>query len=207
MTTTKDIDPVIQYAFYDELIHKAYPELSHCSFEVIHRTLGNVSQEILLEVSISKLGNLTRYNTKGMDYTDGSDAKAASARWTSFRTVYSAPVTNIFHKRGLLRVMVFERQFNKFYYFLIPYSAYKDIPEKSNIEIYFNLDGTPRRDAKTKKYTNMWAYEVPDFNGILAPNAPQEWSYRDIITPVQDPQLELFDSELNTSLLDQYSTV
>lgn len=187
---TKDIDPVIQYAFYDELIFKAYPEHIHSTFEVIHRTLGNVRPEKLLEVAIAVQGMLTRYNTTGMDYTDGSDAKSVSVRMHNSDRSYGAPVTGIFLKRGLLRVMVFERQFNKFYYFLIPYSAYKDIPEKSNIEIPFTLDGNPRRENNCN--TNWWAYEVPDFKGILAASAPTPWFYKNIITPLPEPvQLEL----------------
>lgn len=171
----KDIDPVIQYAFYDELIYKAYPEYVNLSFEEIHRKVGNVRPERLLEVAIAKQGGLTPYNTKGMDYTDLSDAKSASVRTSGNGKRYSAPIAGIAHKRGLLRTMVFERKLNKFYYFLIPYEAYKDIPEKSNIEIYFNLDGTPKRNASVRTYTNMWAYEVADFNGILSKDAPSKW--------------------------------
>lgn len=177
MAILKDKDSRIQYAFYDELIFRAYPEYINLTFEEIHRKLGNVGQDILLEKAIEKEGNLIRFNTVGMDFVDGSDAKTSSVRLSCAGKSYSAPISKIHKKRGLLRCMVFERHTEKFYYFLIPYSAYKDVPEKSNIDIYFNLDGTPRQDVKPNKYIDFWAYVVPSFGHILAATAPIPWTY------------------------------
>jgi len=63
--------------------------------------------------------------------------------------------------------MCFERKYNKFYYFFIPYSSYAHIPKTSNIEIPFELDGTPRRKNKCK--INWWSHEVKSFEEICQP--------------------------------------
>ena len=87
-----------------------------------------------------------------------SDAKLASVRTSSLGAVYSAPIRKISNKIGALRVQVYERKQNKFYYFVIPHYAYKDISKKSNIEIPFEMDGTPKRINKT--ITNWWNFET-----------------------------------------------
>lgn len=78
-----------------------------------------------------------------------SDAKLSTVRISSYGRNYSAPVGNIYHKQGCLRVQVYERIKQKFYYFVIPHRAYKHIPKSSNIEIPFEMDGTP-------KISNHW---------------------------------------------------
>ena len=103
---------------------------------------------------------------RGDLYRDGaySDAKLSSVRTSGYGKRYSAPVTNIFNKTGILRVQVYERKQGKFYYFAIPRRAYIDIPKTSNIEIPFELDGTPRRKPTRKVYVNWWRYEVKTWN-------------------------------------------
>lgn len=200
MTQVNDIDANLQYAFYDELIFKAFPEYINLSFEEIHRTVGNVTAGFLLEKAIARTGNLTRYNSKGMDFTDGSDAKSSSVRTCANGRIYSAPITGLKNKQGLLRAMVYERKMKKFYYFLIPYSAYEYISDKSNIEIYFNHNGMPRRNTVTRTCENIWAYEVADFNGILCSTAPTKWSY---IRSLDAPSTVKQEPELIGDELDQ----
>lgn len=92
-----------------------------------------------------------------------SDAKLSCARTSGYGKSYGAPVTNIHNKTGDLRIQVYERKQNKFYYFVIPRRVYKDIPKTSNIEIPFELDGTPRRKPLRKVRVNWWRYEASDF--------------------------------------------
>ena len=92
-----------------------------------------------------------------------SDAKLSSARTNGRGRAYGAPVHKIFNKTGALRVQVYERKQNKFYYFSIPYKAYSHIPKTSNIEIPFELDGSPRRIPMRAVYENWWNYEVKSF--------------------------------------------
>ncbi len=99
---------------------------------------------------------------KGDLYRNGaySDAKLSSVRTSGYGKQYGAPVTNIFNKTGTLRVQVYERKQNRFFYFAIPRRAYIEVPKTSNIEIPFELDGTPRRKPTRKVYVNWWRYEV-----------------------------------------------
>jgi len=104
------------------------------------------------------------------DYADlscGSDTKLSTVRTCSYGCVYSAPVTGIHGKTGDLLVQVYERKAEQFYYFRIPNSAYRHIPKKSNIEIPFELDGTPRR--KNKQYVNMWKFEKESMEHLCEP--------------------------------------
>jgi hypothetical protein len=92
-----------------------------------------------------------------------SDTKLSTVRTSSHGKSYSAPVTNLANKTGALRVQVYERKQDKFFYFVIPHRAYKHIPRSSNIEIPFDLDGTPRRRPRRIVKVNWWKFEVPDF--------------------------------------------
>jgi hypothetical protein len=55
---------------------------------------------------------------------------------------------------------VYEREQDKFYYFRIPHRAYSHISSSSNIEIPFELDGTPRKVPMRPVKVNWWLYEV-----------------------------------------------
>ena len=90
-----------------------------------------------------------------------SDAKLSSVRTHGHGQSYSAPVTNIHGKMGCLRVQVYERKQDKFYYFVFPRRTYANIPKSSNIDIPFELDGTPRVRNRCK--TNWWNYQVVTF--------------------------------------------
>lgn len=169
----KDKDPVLDEKFFDNLFPKIYP--IEYSIPLIKDFCKNklmvgdrlLSAGKLLEAAISKCKGLERFDTVGKDFVDGSDAKSSSVRWSSNHKSYSANISDVSNKKGLLRCMVYERITDRFYYFLIPHAAYKHISSTSNIEIPFNHDGLPKRDAKFRN-VNWWDFEVPDFDGILA---------------------------------------
>lgn len=169
----KDKDPILDQKFFDLLFPIIFPKESQdptISEFVKNRLsieMALLSTGSLLEQAISSAKGLTRHATIGRDFVDGSDAKSASVRWSSNSTSYSAQICAISNKKGLLRCVVYERLQDKFYYFLIPHRAYEDIPVTSNIEIPFNLDGSPRRNSKYCRRVDWWAFEVADFNGIL----------------------------------------
>jgi len=137
-----------------------------CSHTVEHLlSLGMIQVSTAFEQAVAKTGDHElvsldradlKHNTNGLY----SDAKLATVRTSGYGKTYSAPVTNIAGKTGVLRVQVYERKQNRFYYFAIPRRAYIDIPAKSNIEIPFKLDGTPRRRPHRKVYQKWWNYEV-----------------------------------------------
>ena len=130
-------------------------------------TLLKIAEMGLLQVStafehaLAQVSGHTVVSTDEADISDGSDAKLVSVRTSGYGRSYSAPVTNVSGKSGSLRVQVYERKQNKFYYFVIPWHAYCWIPKTSNIDIPFEMNGTPRR--KNRCITNWWAYEVESF--------------------------------------------
>ena len=130
--------------------------------------LGMIQVSTAFEQAVANTGDHTlisldradlKHNTNGIY----SDAKLSTVRTSGYGKSYSAPVTNIAGKTGVLRIQVYERKQNRFYYFAIPRHAYREIPPKSNIEIPFELCGTPRRRPKRKVYQNWWNYEVNSF--------------------------------------------
>lgn len=162
---TKDSSLELDIAFFNELFPRAYPGVCDKTLEVAKTMLadGVIQVETLLELAISKVGNIERRSVEGMDFVDGSDAKKASVRMSSYDTAYSAPVRKVHSKRGLLRVMIYERKHDAFYYFVFPRESYQHIKASSNIDIPFQTDGTPRRIPRTRVNTNWWTYEVDSF--------------------------------------------
>ena len=152
---------------FDYLWHLAYPSRSLRSYAEHRKTVEDGTWNNLgglLEHAIHAVGNIPKFNTVGKDFTDISDAKLCSVRTSCKGKMYSAPITNLHQKKGLLRVVCYERKQDKFYHFVIPYDAYKHISKKSNIEIPFNLDGSPKRENKCK--VNWWLYERTSFAEI-----------------------------------------
>lgn len=151
--------------FFEAIVPKAYPKSSPYFRKVMQHLLrdGVIHIETLFEKAVSKVGKLDRNSVHGEDFIDGTDAKKSTVRWSSKRTSYTAPIHRVHTKNGALRVMVYERQQDKFYYFIIPHHAFQHVPANSNIEIPFELDGTPRRVPKRTVIQNWWEYEVKSF--------------------------------------------
>lgn len=133
------------------------------------RTVTHLLEMGLIQVStagehaVAACSGSTVTSTFAADISDGSDVKLSTVRTSGYGKRYSSQVCNVAGKTGFLRVQVFERKQNKFYYFVIPHSAYKHIPKTSNIEISFLLDGSPRRVPARTVQENWWNYEVDSF--------------------------------------------
>ena len=203
----RDKDPILEQKFFNLLFPLAFPayidNISVMDFaNKLAFEYGILPQDRLLEVAISVKKNLARYNTEGQDFIDGSDAKTSSVRWSSNRKTYSAPITNVHKKIGLLRCVIYERMLDKFYYFLIPHDAYKHITSTSNIDIPFDTTTyLPRRDVKYK-IINWWNFEVKSFEDILLDNAAPV-----VFAEKYQPkinQLANIATEINTEI-DQYT--
>ena len=116
--------------------------------------LFGLNYEDLLEVAIGVVNTKVAITCDvGEDFDDESDAKCVIVR--HHNGAYSAGVTGVMNKNGALRVVVYEGQLKRFYYFYIPLTAYKGM---SHVEIPFTLSGSPKRMNK------WWAYECPTFN-------------------------------------------
>jgi hypothetical protein len=145
------------------------PGMEKCCQETVEKLLelGVIEVSTAFEQALGKLGDHEVVSQNCGDlYRDGkySDAKLSSVRTSGYGKKYSAQVSAIHGKTGTLRVQVYERKKNQFYYFAFPRNTYIDIPKSSNIEIPFELDGTPRRKPLRKVYVNWWKYEVDTLN-------------------------------------------
>lgn len=134
-------------------------------------SLGLMQVSTAFEHAIANVAGLRVTSTDAADLSDGSDAKLSTVRTSSGGKQYSAPVTNVKGKTGDLRVQVYERKQGRFFYFVIPNSAYCDLPAKSNIELPFELDGTPRRIPRREVNENWWNYEVDSFEEMCTRKA------------------------------------
>lgn len=114
----------------------------------------------LFEKAIEKQLGLVRESTAGKDFSNGDDAKCVVARTHNSGKSYSANVCSVHAKTGWLLVSVYERKQDKWYFFRIPHHAYKHIKKSSNIEIPFDLDGTP------KLSNHWWTHNVPSFTHL-----------------------------------------
>lgn len=146
---------------------KSYlPGINNCCEFTIDWLLqkGFLQVSTIFEHALAEVGGHTVISTDCADISDGSDAKLVTVRNCNSGKTYSAPVSGIYNKTGSLRVQVYERKQDKFYYFAIPNAAYKTIPKTSNIEIPFELDGTPKRINNCN--VNWWNYETKDWRSM-----------------------------------------
>ena len=125
--------------------------------------IGLLQVSTAFENALANCGGHTVVSEDQADISDGSEAKLSSVRTNSFGKNYSANVSNTKNKTGMLRVQVYERKLKRFYYFLIPNSAYCQVSRTSNIEIPFLLDGTPKRYYSPSRLPNWWKFEVSSF--------------------------------------------
>lgn len=116
--------------------------------------IGLIQVSTAFEHALANVGGFEVVSANGHDGSDGSDAKLSTVRYRNKCKAYSACVSGTKNKTGKLRVQVYERITNNFYYFVIPHEAYAGI---TYLEIPFNLDGTPKVNAK------WWAHKVNTF--------------------------------------------
>ena len=128
--------------------------------------LGIIQVSTAGEHAVANLGNTQVISKFNADLANGDDVKLSSVRTSNYGKTYSAPIHNIKGKTGYIRAQVYERKLGKFYYFVIPASAHSEVPNTSNIEIPFTIDGRPRRIPTREVYENWWNYEVDSFQDM-----------------------------------------
>lgn len=87
-------------------------------------------------------------NTKGMDFSDGSDAKIAVfyQKKSGLRYVWEASVSGIGNKKGPLRVclVVPGENYHRLFFMFIPYNAYQEYINGSDaLKFGLNSKGVP----------------------------------------------------------------
>ena len=133
----------IKKSVYDELI-----------------SAGEIQIETLYENNLAYQsgGNFIKESGNGRDFSDGSDAKKSTVRWRAMRKSYDAPVTGILNKIGDLRVLGYEWNLDKFYFFKIPHSVYNGM---KYIEIPFDI-----KTFIPKRKNKWWEYELSSFEEL-----------------------------------------
>ena len=165
-----DRDLAIDIAKFDFLWSKAYPRYSKIPYitkfvrKLVVDDIIQLGQ--LFEKAIESQLGLVRESTAGRDFACGDDSKCVVVRTCNYGKSYSANVSNVHSKTGNLLVSVYERKQGKWYFFRIPYHAYKHISKTSNIDIPFEINGVPRRIPLRFGSANWWQYEVPCFKSL-----------------------------------------
>jgi hypothetical protein len=124
--------------------------------------IGLIQVSTAFEHALASVGDFHVISENGCDGSDGSDAKLSTVRHRASMTAYSAYVSNTKGKTGKLRVQVYERIKNKFYYFVIPKKLHDKV---TYLEIPFDLDGTPRRSS-IRGLNTWWGCEVSSFQEL-----------------------------------------
>jgi hypothetical protein len=141
-----------------------YSNLCEKSLEYLV-SIGGLKISTLFEHAVANVSGLDVVDLDHADWSDNSEGKLSSVRLRSYGKVYSAPISNIKNKRGLIRSQVYERKTKQFYYFTIPYHAYENLKSKTSIELPFDLSGLPKKRSK------WWQYEQDTFEKMcLLPN-------------------------------------
>lgn len=124
---------------------------------------GIIQVSTAFEYALANVGNFTVVSESGRDGSDGSDAKLATVRFRANGTAYSAQVSSVASKTGKLRVQIYEKIHDKFYYFVIPHYMYCNI---KYLEIPFNLDGSPQKITSRGIFNKWWQFEVKNFEQL-----------------------------------------
>jgi hypothetical protein len=125
--------------------------------------MGIVQVSTAFEHALANVGKFKVVSEAGRDGSDGSDAKLSSVRHRAHMTAYSASVSNTEGKTGKLRVQVYERIQNKFYYFVIPKKLHSTV---KYLEIPFDLQGNPIRSTNRNGKNKWWTCEVSSFKEL-----------------------------------------
>ena len=162
---TKLENTVLESAHFMNFVDRI-PGIEYCCRSTVQHLLdmGLIQVSTAFEHAIAETSGLEVISTNCADLCDGSDAKLSTVRTSGYGQRYSANVSNVHGKTGKLRVQVYERKLDTFYYFAIPARAYGHVRKTSNIEIPFELDGTPRRVPLRTPMVNWWDFEVNGFD-------------------------------------------
>ena len=173
MATRSDVNTYCEKYFH-KLFDYAYDNVPKTVKKWIVENMipnGDIAIESLLETAIAKQTGLTKYSTIGYDFLNkdgspGGDAKKATVFENTMRPRREAKVSDFQNKIGDLYICVYEPLTDKFYYFRVPHSHYVG---RSSLAIYFELDGTPRRERlRSDSPKSLWDFECKSgIKGLL----------------------------------------
>ena len=122
---------------------------------------GMIQVSTAFEHALAKVGKFEVVSESYRDGSDGSDAKLVTSQFHRGRC--DAIVSNTKNKTGKLRIQIYEKHQDKFYYFVIPQSEHSKV---TCLEIPFHEDGTPKRITCHGHITKWWVFEVNTFKEL-----------------------------------------
>ena len=109
-----------------------------------------------------------------MDYNDLSDAKTCIVRRHGMNNTITGGWISGLQDKDLLRALIFCRETNKFYTFVLPRSSYDYLNltgKSSGIEIPFTQTGEPKIGGKNKNGEDWWSYRTSTFEAMCYASA------------------------------------
>ena len=100
-------------------------------------------------------------------------ARQKSSKKRQRTTLAQAVVKGVYNKKGGLLVQVYEPKQDRFFFFRIPRRAYAHISKNCGLRIWFNEDGSPKRDAGTQ--SDIWRYQVSSFEAMCKGTEGVKW--------------------------------
>ena len=127
---------------------------------------GMFTVSSMFEVCLAHLGGYEVVREDPYDFSDGTEAKYATARFRNSRSTRSASLKGIENKTGLIRAAVMmPSDVPQFYFLAIPEDYYAG---QSSIEIPFTITNNPQL------LKPVWRYQVKDIQELA--NVPANGS-------------------------------
>ena len=165
LATTED------FKFFDFLAPYRWPTKSKKQIQAYRELVedGDLQIETLLENALVKASKETYTRVAEMcrDFCDGGDAKKSVSQFRNNdiardHWMNSFAITNLKNKTGVIRAVCYSREQDKFYFFAIPYKAYKGM---ARIDIMLDNSTGYREPIGIPK--GKWTrYMIPTFEQL-----------------------------------------
>jgi hypothetical protein len=159
------------YKFFDFLAQYRWPTKSKKQVQAYRELVadGDLQIETILENALVQAcrGAYTRVAETARDFCDGGDAKKSVSQFRNNDIakdmwMNSFAITNLKNKTGVIRALCYSREQDKFYFFAIPYKAYKG---KNRIDIMLDNSSGYREPIGIPK--GKWTrYQVESFEQL-----------------------------------------
>jgi len=159
------------YKFFDFLAPKVWPGYTPEQIKLLRKQveLGIIQIETMLENALAKCSKkaYTRIAEAYRDFCDNSDSKKSISQFRNNDIVRdswmnSFAISGLKNKIGLIRAVCYSKEQDKFYYFSIPYKAYKGM-NRIDIMLDNSLGYREPRGIPKGKWTR---YMLPSFTAL-----------------------------------------
>jgi hypothetical protein len=159
------------YKFFDFLAPYRWPNKTKKQIAAYRELVadGDLQIETVLENALVQAcrGAYTRVAESSRDFCDGSDAKKSVSQFRNNNIakdlwMNAFAITNLKKKKGVIRELCYSKEQAKFYFFAIPYKAYKG---KDRVEVALDNSSGYREPIGIPK--GKWTrYIIPTFERL-----------------------------------------